>query len=240
MSLAKLGLIPSGLLDFPGRVAATVFTMGCPLSCPYCHNPGLVRGPFPRDFFSRKHVLSVLEKRRRHLGGVAVTGGEPLMHADLPDLLAEIAAFRLELKLDTSGIFPKALDRALASDSIVHVAMDIKTSFGNYSRVATRISPEKAAQAVATSMDILRTWKDAAPDRRTLEFRTVFSPVANPEDLDRILAILRPNEQWTITPFRAGTCLDPAYNSLPSPHLSQLAHIALQAQAQNIRLTVRA
>ena len=78
----RVGLLKTSLLDFPGKVAAVIFTPGCNLRCPWCHNPKLVQAPYDPDLLPLQEVLEFLERRRSVLGGVAVTGGEPLYHQD--------------------------------------------------------------------------------------------------------------------------------------------------------------
>ena len=121
------------LLDFPGRVACTVFLNGCNLRCPFCHNASLVlhRDGAPPPM-SRETLLAFLEKRRGRLDGVCVTGGEPTLCPDLPDLLRQIKALGYDIKLDTNGSHPELL-RSLIDDGLVdYVAMDIKNSPARY------------------------------------------------------------------------------------------------------------
>src|SRR5690348_17002906 len=111
MSLDRFGLIKTSLMDYPGEVAAVVFTVGCNLRCPWCHNPGLVVPPLPADLVSRRALLSFLRRRRPMLDAVVLTGGEPLFHQDLVFLLDEIKALGYKLKLDTNGTYPSRLEK---------------------------------------------------------------------------------------------------------------------------------
>ena len=129
------GLQKMTLLDYPGRVACTVFLGGCDLRCPFCHNGGLVLGPMPAELDS-EDLLAFLKKRRGLLDGVCVTGGEPLLRPDLPELLSQIKALGYPVKLDTNGGRPARL-RALAERGLVdYVAMDVKNSPGRYGETA--------------------------------------------------------------------------------------------------------
>lgn len=125
------GLQKLTLLDFPGHVACTVFLAGCDLRCPFCHNGGLVLGgmaPVTDD----AGLLDFLRRRQGLLDGVAVTGGEPLLRRELPDLLRAIKALGYAVKLDTNGTHPAAL-RSLVREGLVdYVAMDIKNSPEKY------------------------------------------------------------------------------------------------------------
>ncbi len=113
------------LLDFPGRVACTVFLGGCNLRCPFCHNAGLVRTP-NAEANALEEVMDYLKKRKSILQGVCITGGEPLLHPDLADLLYEIKAMGYAIKLDTNGSLPRQLANALSTGCVDYVAMDIK------------------------------------------------------------------------------------------------------------------
>ena len=127
-----LGLQKLSLLDFPGKVAATVFTGGCNLRCPFCHNASLVLPGRGTSALDAGGVLDFLASRRGLLDGVVLSGGEPLLQPDAADFLAEVKAMGFAVKLDTNGCHPDALadilDRRLAD----YVAMDIKNSLEKY------------------------------------------------------------------------------------------------------------
>ena len=131
------GLQKLTLLDYPGRVACTVFTGGCNFRCPFCHNAALVLPDrIEGDPDGTATVLRFLEKRQGILDGVAVTGGEPLLHADMAEFLRQIRSLGFMIKLDTNGSFPDRL-RALVEEGLVdRVAMDIKNSPALYARTA--------------------------------------------------------------------------------------------------------
>ena len=127
-----LGLQKLSLVDFPGKVAATVFTGGCDLRCPFCHNAPLVLPGRGASALDAGAVLDFLASRRGLLDGMVLSGGEPLLQPDAADFLAEVKAMGFAVKLDTNGCHPDALadilDRRLAD----YVAMDIKNSLEKY------------------------------------------------------------------------------------------------------------
>lgn len=138
------GLQKLTLLDFPGHVACTVFLAGCDLRCPFCHNSGLVTGGMA-PLMDDTALLAFLKKRRGLLDGVAVTGGEPLLQPELPELLRAIKALGYAVKLDTNGSHPTAL-RSLAAEGLVdYVAMDIKNSPQRYGETVGREDFDLAA-----------------------------------------------------------------------------------------------
>ena len=117
------------LLDYPGTVACTVFTAGCNFRCPFCHNAMLVLPEQIEDAsLGEDEVLSFLKKRRGVLDGVAITGGEPLLHRDLPELLGKIKALGYKIKLDTNGSNPELLRGIIENRLVNRVAMDIKNA----------------------------------------------------------------------------------------------------------------
>ena len=118
------------LLDFPGKVACTLFTPGCNFRCPFCHNASLVFSCVQN--ITEEEVLSFLKKRVGILDGVCVTGGEPLLQKDIANLLREIQALGFLVKLDTNGAFPQRLEPLLKEQLVDYVAMDIKASRRNY------------------------------------------------------------------------------------------------------------
>lgn len=125
------GLQKMTLLDFPGRVACTVFLGGCDFRCPFCHNGELLDGT-AETLITDRELLAFLEKRRGLLDGVAFTGGEPTLRPELPALMAEIRAMGFAIKLDTNGNHPDALRRMLGEGLVDYVAMDVKNSPQRY------------------------------------------------------------------------------------------------------------
>ena len=123
------------LLDFPGRVACTVFTVGCNFRCPFCHNRSLVVSPAVPEF-SQDDFFAFLRKRKGLLDGVAVTGGEPLLHPDMPAFLEKIRSLGFAVKLDTNGAFPDRLRAILEAGLADYVAMDVKNSPEKYEQTA--------------------------------------------------------------------------------------------------------
>ena len=123
------------LLDYPGRVACTVFLGGCDMRCPFCHNAELLDGTAP-PVMGEEELIGFLEKRRGLLDGVAITGGEPLLQKDLPGLAARIRELGYPVKLDTNGTHPDRLQRMIREDLVQYVAMDIKNSPERYAETA--------------------------------------------------------------------------------------------------------
>ena len=122
------GLQKLSLLDYPGHTACTVFTGGCNFRCPFCHNSALVLPERLQSTLEEQELLAFLKKRAGVLEGVAITGGEPLLHPDMPELLRKIRELGYEIKLDTNGSFPQRLEAVVREGLVDRVAMDIKNA----------------------------------------------------------------------------------------------------------------
>ena len=137
------GLQKLTLLDFPGRVACTVFLGGCNFRCPFCHNSQLLGGD-AEELMDSSALLDFLGKRRGVLDGVCITGGEPTLHADLPELLREIRALGYQIKLDTNGYRPDVLKAVIDEGLVDYVAMDVKNDPAHYGQTIGLDAPELA------------------------------------------------------------------------------------------------
>ncbi len=124
------GLMKLTLLDFPGRVACTVFTSGCNFRCPFCHNASLVRTE--EEQIGQKDFFEFLEKRRGILDGVCISGGEPTIQPDIIEFISKIKELGFLTKLDTNGSNPEKLKRLIGEGLVDYVAMDIKNSPAGY------------------------------------------------------------------------------------------------------------
>ena len=185
------GLQKMTLLDFPGKVACTVFLDGCNFRCPFCHNASLVRGE--GENISEEEFFKFLRKREGILDGVAITGGEPLLQRDIVDFIKKIKELDYEVKLDTNGSFPEKLKALVAEGLIDYVAMDIKSSPEGYSRAAgCNIDTEK----IKESVDFLLS---GAVD---YEVRTtVAKGVVLPEDMEGIGQLIKGAKRYFLQGF---------------------------------------
>lgn len=126
------GFNKTTLLDYPGRVACTIFLGGCNFHCPFCQNGALVLEPKTQPCFSQDEILAFLKKRKGILDGVCVSGGEPTLAPELPDFLGRIKELGYNIKLDTNGSRPAVVKKLAAEGLIDKIAMDIKACPSNY------------------------------------------------------------------------------------------------------------
>lgn len=129
------GLQKMTLLDYPGKVACTVFFGGCDLRCPFCHNAELLDGSAPA-VMDEAELLAFLKKRKGLLDGVAITGGEPLLQPDLPEFAGRIRELGYPVKIDTNGTHPDRLRRLAEEGLVQYIAMDIKNSPERYAETS--------------------------------------------------------------------------------------------------------
>lgn len=191
-----LGLQKTTLLDYPGLVAATLFTGGCNFSCPYCHNSPLIHPDLQsQESYSAEEVFSFLKKRKGILEGVCISGGEPTLQRDLEDFILQIRSLGLKVKLDTNGYRPQVLSRLLFLGLLDYVAMDIKASPSAYGKVCGVSS--LAFERIEESVQLLM--KGSIP----YEFRTtVVSQLHSPEQIRDIGKWLAGARAYYIQPFR--------------------------------------
>lgn len=148
------GLNKTTLLDYPGKVAATIFLGGCNFRCPFCQNSSLVLNPSAQPEIPVKEVLSFLKKRKGILDGVCITGGEPTLSPDLPELLQEIRTLGYPIKLDTNGTHPALLKTLTEQNLIQMTAVDIKACPDNYPALCGLVHPE--LDAVKETVEFLK------------------------------------------------------------------------------------
>ena len=174
------GLQKLTLLDYPDKVAATVFTVGCNFRCPFCHNFSMVVGNGDRiEQLTEDEILSFLSKRSNVLEGICVTGGEPLIQHDIEEFLCKVRAMGYAIKLDTNGAFPDRLSALIAKGLIDYVAMDVKNCKEAYSQT---VGCEVDLDAIERSVALL---KSGVVD---YEFRTTVTATFHTEESISVMA----------------------------------------------------
>lgn len=189
------GLQKLTLLDYPGRTACTVFLAGCNFRCPFCHNFELVAKP-AAPLMTDEELLGFLQKRKGLLDGVAITGGEPLMRRELPELLRKIKALGYAVKLDTNGSFPARM-KALVEEGLVdYVAMDVKNAPDRYGETVGFLKLE--LDAIRESVEYL---KSGVVD---YEFRTtVIEQYHSESEIRAIAQWIQGAKRWFLQQFKS-------------------------------------
>lgn len=130
------GFIKNSFVDYPGKIAATVFTGGCNFSCPFCHNGELVKSPGNLPIIPQKEIFDFLDKRKGLIEGLVITGGEPSLWPGLADFIIKVKEKGFLVKLDTNGYEPLVLKKLLEENLLDYIAMDIKNSPDKYAQTA--------------------------------------------------------------------------------------------------------
>ena len=165
--LTAAGLVPFTTIDFPGRLAAVIFMQGCPLKCPFCHNYTLQREGTPTDM-TWAEIDDFLAHRQKQLDGIVLSGGEPLKHKEIKDLILKIKSLGYQIAIHTSGVYPDHLKEILPL--INWVGLDIKAPWDKYD-ILTGVSSIKIIPKIQKSLDILLKSKISFECRTTCDPR---------------------------------------------------------------------
>lgn len=180
------------LLNYPDKVACTIFTSGCNLRCPFCHNSGLVTNNYNEISFDS--IYEYLKKRIGILDGVCITGGEPLIHADIKDYIKKIKDLGYLVKIDTNGCNPKLLKELIDLKLVDYIAMDIKNIYSKYditSGVKVNIDNIKKSISIIENSGI------------DYEFRTtIVKEFHSTQDIKEILSYISCNSNYYIQNFK--------------------------------------
>lgn len=216
------GLQKLTLLDYPEHVACTLFTVGCNLRCPFCHNSSLVVGDLARlEQISEEQALDFLRKRSRVLEGVCITGGEPLLQANIADFATQVKQMGYKIKLDTNGAYPDKLIKLVEAGLIDYVAMDVKNSRELYNKTCGCVVDMDSIRA---SVEFL---KGGAVD---YEFRTTVTGTFHSDDSIVAMAQwLSGAKRWYLQQFvDSGELIDGTVVGVDAQTLSRYQQLAQQ------------
>ena len=195
------GLQKVSLIDYPNKVASVLFTPGCNLRCPFCHNWRIVVDPKP-PFLQEAVALRILESRKKYVDAVVVTGGEPTMHKELPQFLSKLKKRGFQVKLDTNGFYPEVLEECLPY--VDYVALDLKTSPEKYELLGAKSTSE-----------LLRTVEMLKMGKVPYEFRTTMVPeIVTIEDVNRICELTKGAKIHAFQQFLPQETLDKRFKDL--------------------------
>jgi len=204
------GLQKNSLIDYPGKIAAVIFLQGCNFRCPFCHNPQLV---VPNRYEGRVPITEVIDflmERKGQLDGVVVTGGEPTMHPELPNLLQIVKDMGYAVKLDTNGSHPHVLREIINNGVVDFIAMDVKAPLKKY--------PELSGVSIDISLITrsIKIIKDSCIDH---QFRTTVHPsLLAIQDIANIQSLIGSDEKLSIQEFEAADDIVDASLKNNHPH----------------------
>lgn len=226
------GLQRCSMVDYPGKVAAVVFTPGCNMNCHYCHNRSLI-GQEDNTRYESGEVIEFLTRRRRMLDGLVVTGGEPTLQRGLAAFLVQVRPLGLAIKLDTNGTRPGVVKSLLNDGLVDFVAMDIKAPFSRYGEICgADVDPADLQETVST----------VAASGIDHEFRTTVSPLLTTQDLLHMAGIVEGGHRLVLQKYRppadGDTLLgDQLPETAPTP--SHIHDVARRVSQQALPCTVR-
>ncbi len=188
-------------MDYPDKVASVLYTPGCNLRCPFCHNWRIVVDPQP-PFLQEGAALQILERRKKYVDAVVISGGEPCMHKELPRFLAKLKERGFKVKLDTNGFYPNVLKECLPQ--VDYVAMDIKTSQEKY-----KLLGATDTTGFMKSIDLLKSGKTP------FEFRTTVVPeIVTAQDITCIAKMIKGSKIHALQQFVPQDTLDKHFQTL--------------------------
>lgn len=221
------GLQKTSLIDFPNKIASVLFTPGCNLRCPFCHNWRLVLEP-QGPFLTEDQVLQILDSRKRHVKAVAITGGEPTTQNDLPKFLAKLKEMGFDVKLDTNGFFPDMLEECLPY--VDYVALDVKTSLEKYSLLG--------AQSTGNYVRTIEMLKEGKVD---YEFRTTVVPgFVDAENVSKIGDLVEGAKCLVLQQFIPNDTLDKTFHDVKPYSPEDIASFAdvMKKYVENVMLHI--
>ena len=211
MRITKAAFLKTTLIDYPEKIACTIFLPGCNLRCPFCHNKDLVLGN-EQDLIPIEEIIKYINKRKNILQGVCISGGEPLIYKELPDLVKEIRSAGVKnIKLDTNGILTERLFDANPD----YIAMDIKTAPEKYNTLtdAGNLYPPNGEPSIAEKVN--NSIKEIMGSNITYEFRTTLVPeIIEYKDMEEIACIVKGCMKYTLNKFSKKNTLDKRYSKI--------------------------
>lgn len=219
------GLQKTTLIDYPGKIAATVFTLGCNFNCSFCHNQELVDKEKikKQPVMEEKVFFDFLESRKNLLEAICITGGEPTIHNNLIAFIGEIKKKGFLVKLDTNGSHPEILSELFQKNLVDFTAMDIKSSLEKYCQV---VGEQFKQQDILESIDLIRN------SGKDYEFRTTVVPgLVNKEDIRKIGQMLKGAKLFTLQQFEIGKNLNDLWRGVKlysEEDLKEMVEIARQ------------
>ena len=205
MQITKSAFLKTTLIDYPEKIACTIFLPGCNLRCPFCHNKNLVLEE-EKNLLPIEEIIKYINKRKNILQGVCISGGEPLIYDELPDLVKEIRTVGVKnIKIDTNGILTDRLFDAKPD----YIAMDIKTVPEKYNLLIGNLVDSNIANKINNSI------KEIMKSSIMYEFRTTLVPgIIDYKDMEEITLMIKGCMKYTLNKFSSKNTLDKNYSGL--------------------------
>jgi len=191
------GLQKTSLLDYPDKISAIIWTIGCNFNCPFCYNPQLVKGDI--DIIPEDEILSFLKTREGMLEGLSISGGEPLLQKDIVDFIKSVKKMRYLVKIDTNGMYPEKLQELIDHELVNYIAMDVKAPKDKYNKLT---GVKTNVKKIEKSIELIKK------SGLEYEFKTTFVPdLLKKEDIIKIAQWLDKSKKYYLQQFKVNTPL---------------------------------
>ena len=231
MALPIKGFQKLTMIDYPGKIACTIFLPGCNFRCGYCHNRSLVMEPQSLPTISEGYILDFLKERKRWIDGVVISGGEPTLHKDLEPFIRKIKEMGYCIKLDTNGTSPETIKKLIDEKLVDYIAMDVKAPLKNYSEVADAFVDTKKIEEI---IDIIK--KSEIP----YEFRTTMVPcLTGKNHITKIGKLLKGSKLMFLQQFRpSDSLIDTSLNDKKPHSIEELEEFKeiLKSYIENVEI----
>ncbi|NOR85049.1 anaerobic ribonucleoside-triphosphate reductase activating protein [archaeon] len=209
------------LVDYPDKIAATIFMPGCNFRCDYCHNPELVLKSHKLKTINEKEILDYLDSKKKWIDGVCITGGEPTLQKDLPEFIKKIKKQNILVKLDTNGTNSKMLKSLIDKKLLDYIAMDIKAPIEKYNQV-TGVTAD--TDTIKKSINLIKT------SNIDHEFRTTVCPnTFNEKDMHSIGNLIANGKKYTLQGFKPSKHINESMKNTPQTEQKELKKLAKTA-----------
>ena len=197
------GLIKTSLIEYPGRISAVIFTQGCNFRCPYCHNPELVEPALFNTPIAESKIFDFLERRKKYLEAIVITGGEPCLQNDLIDFIRKVKDMSYLVKLETNGSFPDVISQIIEKGIVDFISMDVKGPPDKYDIiVGVKVDISKIKESIDL---IISSGIDS-------EFQTtVVKSMFEKEDFEKIGNLIKGAKIYTLQKFVPSKTLNPEF-----------------------------
>jgi len=233
------GLQELTLIDYPGKIACTLYVFGCNYRCPYCHNPELINRELAEketQLYKPSELLQFLHDRKSFLEGICITGGEPTLHQDLPVFIAMVKQMGYKVKLDTNASNPSMLKELIEKKLIDYIAIDYKAPLEKWQEVVkVKVDMEKVKESLKLAVESAKYGIEH-------EFRvTVVPKLLDPEDIIEIAKEIKQlgSNKLYLQQFNPLNTLDPEYSKIKPYPVETLKNLVAEIKKLGLECEIR-
>lgn len=229
------GIQKTSLIDYPDNIATVLFTQGCNMNCPYCHNPELISETNENEYLNLDNLWEFLDKRSGLIDGVVITGGEPLIQESIYDLLVKIKEYGLLIKLDTNGTNYNLLKKIVENNLIDYIAMDIKGPIKEYDKFCGIKLNKAIIKNIDRSIELLKKSNNIITEMRT----TVVPGMHDNNIMKKIAKRVSGVDKFYIQNFRPNKVNNPDFKSKRRYSEEELNEFKNIFKEENVEVQIR-